>query len=268
MNESKMNVEDSAERPGQKADESQSDDLQSFLAGFDGEKLEAAEKPDEGKPKSKPQLSDLNALAESLGVEVKDLYSVQIPSSVNGAEAHTLGKLKDLAKDQDDLTVRALKFDESSRRRESELIAEEQRLAMLMESLPKTAIKPEILAKVEQRRLAKLSAECERTMELIPEWSDEAVRSEELKGIVEHLESFGVPGSFLVRHFDAATLRYVRENFVREKRLKEGLAKLKERKPTQQSKSGTVDKTARRGMPNGASPEDRRALSFLNQLSE
>lgn len=174
-----------------------------------------AEKQKTGKPKT------LAELAERLQLKPEDLYAVEVPMS--DGKAVKLGALKDTAAKQDAFTVRELEFEESRVRRESDYVRSLGELRELVASLPPSAVKPEVLEAVRRKHDANVRMERARTLEIIPEWADEAKRTEELAGMVEHLAGYGFPSNFLESLVDHRAIRYVRENYLREKRLKRAL---------------------------------------------
>jgi len=176
-----------------------------------------------GKPKA------LKDLAERLELAPEDLYGLEIPMAQG--EPLTLGKLKDIAAAQGDFTVRELKSEEERTRKESDLIRAQEELRELVDLLPEAARKPELLEKIRQRHAAKLSVERARTLDAIPAWNDEATREAELTGMVEHLQSYGFPANYLASVLDHRLLKFMRESYLREKRIRAALARVTDEKP-------------------------------------
>jgi hypothetical protein len=220
---------------------------------------ESAERQKETKPRA------LKDLAERLSMKDADLYSIEVPMS-NG-KSMTLGQLKDAAAKQDDVTLRELSFEEDRSRKEGELLRAQNELRELMATLPKTAIKPEVLEAIRQKHEGTMKRERERTLEVIPEWRNEAKRTEEIEGIVEHLKEYGFPANYLQTVVDHRTLRYIRESYMREQRLRRALDMVKQAPsaPATKSKPGAPRKpsTALRST-NGERPRDALARLFSN----
>jgi hypothetical protein len=232
----------------------------------DGGEQHPADKTKSAKPKPK----SIAALAETLGVDVKELYDVEVPSSRQGEKPYTLGRLKDLAAEQDDFTVRSLSLDEDRRRLESERVRSEQELREMLQSLPADALKPEM---VEKRRAAiktKQQQEHARLLDTVPEWRDEQTRLAELTGIAEHLNAYDIPESFLLLNFDHRLMRYVRENWQRKQRLEAALARVQERKPVTQAKSQKQDaqRTQRRASATAPSREQQQVGAFMDIIRQ
>jgi hypothetical protein len=185
---------------------------------------EAVETPSNAKPTS------LKALAETLEMEDKDLYDIEVPMA-NG-ESRTLGELKDLVAKQDDLDLRELQFEENRHESESALIKAKQEVQALIADLPENALRPEKLEAFRKKRDLQIAEERRMTLEVIPEWKDENTRLSEIKGIVEHLNGYGFPETYLGAVVDHKTLKYIRENWQREQRIRRALEQVKKGAPS------------------------------------
>jgi len=149
------------------------------------------------------------------------LYAVDVPMS--DGKSMKLGALKDAAAKQAEFSVRELAFEESRVQRESDLVRSLAELRELVATLPPNAVKPEVLEAVRRKHEANVKAERARTLEVIPEWADEGKRTEDIAGMVEHLAGYGFPSNFLESLVDHRAIRYVRENYLREQRVKRAL---------------------------------------------
>lgn len=205
-----------AEQSGDDAEEQADDD--------------ADEKPAKKKAKSKPK--NLDQLAEALELEVADLYDVEIPAKLKGAEALKLGKLKDLADEHGALTVKGLKLDEDRRTWEAGKMAAEQEFRELLRALPSDAIKPEALEKLRATLRTKQAQERELALEHIKEWNDPKVRADDLRGMVAHMRSYDLPESYLLTNFDHRLVRLIRDSWQRSETIRKALESVEERKPT------------------------------------
>lgn len=201
--------------------------------------------PAKRKPKSKPKT--LEELAEALELDVAELYDVEIPAKAKGAEALKLGKLKDLAAEHGDFTIRSLRLDEDRRAFEALKVTQDAEFRELLAQLPADAIKPEAMTKLRAVLDKRRAEEREATLEAIKEWNDEKVRAEDLKGMLAHLEGYGVPAAFLVANVSAGLMRFVRDSWKRAETIRKALEQVKERKPatpgrakTESEQSGAV----------------------------
>src|SRR5690606_25311843 len=110
-------------------------------------------------------------------------------------------------------------------------------LQTLLSSLPPSAIKPEVLEVARQKHAQALRMERQKTLEVIPEWQDESRREEELTGIVDHLNDYGFPKNYLETVYDHRTMRYIRDNYLREQRIRKALGQVKEVKTNPMARS-------------------------------
>jgi hypothetical protein len=229
--------------------------------------------PEQGEPgkaresasKAKP-IEGLKDLAERLELKPEDLYKVKVPMA-NG-ESLTLGEIKDLAAGSGDLTEREMRFEEDRSRREGELLRAQSELQTLIAALPKGAIKPEVLEAVQARHTATLKRERELTLDVIPEWRDEAKRTEEITGMIEHLKGYGFPENYLGTLTDHRSLRYVRDNWRREQRVRKALEQVGKGAPPATGKSkpsGRAPALPAPTRPTKGSDPRSRLLALLNR---
>lgn len=191
----------------------------------DGEKGAAA---GDGQKKAKPK--KFNDLAGTLGMELDDLYKLEIAAGTDGTPV-TVEQLKDLHAKQDDFTLRELQFEEQRQVKEGELIRAQDELRELMAALPEKAIKPEVLERLRKKRDETQTLERGKTLEAIPEWRDEKRRTEDIRGMVEHLKGYGFPENYLQSVFNHRSLKYIRDNWLRETRIRRALESVKSGKP-------------------------------------
>jgi hypothetical protein len=251
-----------AEKPQQKskietlADMFREPAKEEATAGENQQLGETAEKQPKVAPKA------LKDLAEKLGVRPEDLYGIEVPYA--DGKTRTLGQLKDLASKEGDLTVRELAIEEARTKKEAELHRDRAELSELIAALPREALKPEVINAIRQKHEATLKRERAKTLEIIPEWKDEAKRTEELTGIVEHLQSYGFPAHYLQSVSDSRTLKYIRENYLREQRLRRALEKVEAAAPSATTKSKPTGSAPKKpsSRPSGNTPQDRLAAIF------
>lgn len=201
---------------------------------------------------------DLAALAEKLGVEVKDLYAVEFP--MQSGENRTIGDLKDMLAGESEFQARTLEFEETRTRQENEMLRAKQDLQVIMQALPKEAIRQDILDKAHAAAAKHREHESARLLEVIPAWVDETIQDDDRAGMVEHLEQYGFDQSHLDGVHDHRMVKYIRDNWAREKRVKAAMEKYKvtttktrtqkasahapERQPTPQRVDRSRDKTS------------------------
>jgi hypothetical protein len=230
-------------------------------------KAEPAGKPAGEKPAAKDApLKSFNDLAGKLGMKLEDLYKLEVADSKTGKK-YTVEGLKGLLAEQDDHTVRSLQFEEKVRCKEADFTRAELELREQLASLPPDAIKPEALAKIRQSLNGKITLERQRTLEAIPEWADETVRTTELKGIVEHLEGYGLPAHFLLKNYEAGAVRFVRDSWKRAESIRKALESVAERKTPTPGTSKVRDKPAKPAAVSPSTSYDRAVSDFGNAIA-
>ncbi len=182
-----------------------------------------------------------NDLAGKLGMELDDLYKLEIAQAEDGS-ALTIENLKDQHAAQTDNSLREIEFEERRVKQESDLMQAQEELRELMAALPEKAIKPEVLQKVRDKHDAQMSLERKRTMEVIPDWSDDETRTRDIEGMAEHLQQYGYPVDHLQRVGDHRMIKYIRDNWQREQRIRAALAKVKAGKPNPTSRQKPATK--------------------------
>lgn len=210
----------------------------------DADESRQSAKPQEGepggKPKGKPKAFD--DVAERLGVDVKDLYGVEL--TTGKGKKVTLGSLKDLADKSEDFEVRETQFAERVAKQEAEWTRAQTEFAELMSLVDPKAIKPELRDKVRQKVDADVKRERELVLKTIPEWQDQTVREAELGAMVEFLKDFGIHESFLSATMNHKLFRLVRYATLQKQRIARALAKVETIK-----KPSTTGKGAPHGAP-------------------
>lgn len=201
----------------------------------DADESPAEAKPQEGKPKGKPKA--LKDLAERLELQPEDLYAIEVPMA--DGKTLSLGKLKDAAAKQDDLTVRELALAEKAAKQEAEWTRSQTEFAELLSQLDPKAITPQVREKVRAKVEASHKRERELVLQSIPEWQDATVREAELGAMVDYLKDFGLPESFLTSTMHHKLFRMVRDATLRKQRFDKALASVVPvKKPSTTGKSG------------------------------
>lgn len=176
-----------------------------------------------------------NDLAGKLGIELDDLYKLEVSQAEDGTPV-TVENLKDNHAVQVDFSMREIEFEERRTQQESEIMQAQEELRELMAALPEKAIKPEVLQKVRAKHEAQATLERKRTLEVIPAWQDQETRIADLTGMSEHLKQYGYPVNHLERVADHRQIKYIRDNWQRELRIRKALAAVKPGKPNPTTK--------------------------------
>lgn len=216
-------------------------------SGAKGAEGDQGEGPGKGKPgesqkTGKPK--SLDDVAERLGVEVKDLYDVEFKMGGDDGKTHTLGALKDAMAGQDSLEVDRLTFGEEKAKQESALMRAQSELTDIIAMLPKSAIKPELVRAITDRREQTLKREGSLTKDVIPEWKDEEVERKDRGEMQEHLSAYGYASNYLDNVLDHRTLKYIRDNMQRQQRIESALEKVKRVEKPGHKPSGKPTKPA------------------------
>lgn len=174
---------------------------------------------------SKPAAS-IDAAAKRLKMTAEDVYAIKVPMP-NGAEAVTIGDLKDRVGELVDLESRELAFDQRRQKSEGELMRAQQEMRELMAAVPKEHLTPALLDKARRRHDATMNMERERTLEFIPAWNDERKMEVDKTGMRTFMAEYGFDDTFLDTIVDHRALKFVRDMWLRDVRIKKALADVK-----------------------------------------
>lgn len=217
-----------------------------------------------GSHKAKPK--KFNDLAETLGVELSELYSLEIATSADGKPV-TVEMLKDHHAKRSEFSVAQLQWEEERTRQQSDLVRANSELRELLAAVPQKAIDPKVLEAVRNKHDATLTRERARTLEVIPEWKVETKRVEELAGMGEFLKRYGYPTGHLATIYDHRALLMIRDAWRRELRVKQALEAVEKVDTAPTPKPGKPDGGKAPKKPaSGPTPRGRAGLlSILNE---
>lgn len=189
---------------------------------------------EEGKPsgseKKAQPVKRFNDLAGATGLDLDALYKLEVSLS-EGGDPVTIEQLKDSYKQREDFSLRELEFEERRTQQESELLRASAELQEILQALPANAVRKDVLEKIRAKSEKTAAIERQRTLDAIPEWKDEARRTDELSAMVKHLEAYGIPKTYLQQVMDHRHFKYIRDNMLRERRIREAIAKVRAGKP-------------------------------------
>jgi hypothetical protein len=197
------------------------DDTEAGDAG-ESQSTDATGQGDRGE--SLPPPKTLSEAASLLKLDVTELYKLTIPDAHHEGESYTLGELKDNHEQVGEFTVKQLRWEEDRTKQQAELFAARQELEEVVTLLPKRVLESDALKAARQRLDTRASRERVKTLEVISEWRDEAVRTKDLTAMVEHMNGYGFPPEYLASVTDHKTLLYIRENMLRQQRVERALA--------------------------------------------
>lgn len=209
----------------------------------------------------------LEALSKRLGFKPEQIYNVKIPLA-DGAEPLTLGQLKDRVGELVDLETRETQFEQRRMQSEGELLRSQTELRELIGMIPKEHINPEIVNKIRKRHEANMAFERRQTLEFIPEWRDEKRAGEDLQGMIEFTKRWGFDEGFMATVHDHRAIKFIRDMYLRDKRIQAALAKVTTPDSKGQKTSAKTKKAAARPMQSqtnrkGAAPDTRQRLAAL-----
>lgn len=216
---------------------------------------------------SKPP-ETLEALSKRLGFKPEQIYGVKIPLA-DGAEPLTIGQLKDRIGELVDLETRETQFEQRRLRSEGELMRSQAEIRDILQMIPKEHIRPEIVNKIRQRHETNMAHERRMTLEHIPEWRDEKRAGEDLQGMIDLLGEYGFDETFIGSVHDHRAIKFIRDMYLRDKRIKAALAKVTTPENKGQRGSAKTKKAAAR--PNqsqsnrrtGVMPDQRSRIAAL-----
>ncbi len=234
--------------------------------GQDGDS-ESGASSETGKSKGKPK--NLEALAETLGIEAADLYKIEIPFDAGDgkSETKTLGEIKDSFADRSTFEVDKMAWEETRTKRENDLVKSTQELSEIVSMLPKSAISDQLLERVARRRADLVEQETRLTRQVIPEWSSEDVETQDRKAMSEHMADYGFPSGYIDSIVDHKTLRYIRESMLREQRITRALEQVKTVRKAGHKPSGKPSGKTAPTRKGGTSPSSRNR-SQVSQVAE
>lgn len=212
---------------------------------------------------SKPPES-MEELSKRLGFKPEQLYNVKIPLS-DGAEPLTIGQLKDRVGELVDLETRETQFEQRRMRSEGELLRAQTEIRELLAMIPKEHIRPEIVNKIRQRHDANMAFERRQTLEHIPEWRDEKRVAQDLQGMTEFLGEYGFDETFISTVHDHRAIKFIRDMYLRDKRIKAALAKVTI--PDTKGHRGSAKTKKAAARPSSQQPSTRRDGVAPNQQS-
>lgn len=235
----------------QAADGSQNDD-QALLDALQGEN--PAGDGESGESQTDDNGSEsltLNAVAEKLGVDVADLYNLEIQMPDNG-ESMKLSELKDLATEHTRGNMERLAWETEATKQRNELANGRQELQQMLGMIPAQMRTPEMLQRARQELAQSKEIETRALLDRVPEWRDPKVFEADQPVILEHIEQFGFGADDWGGLLDHRLQAYVRHNAMRERRIAELLQQAKGKRGSRAStgtgsgKPGSVNQTSQR----------------------
>lgn len=170
---------------------------------------------------SKP-VDSIDKLVKRLKVKPEDVYSIKVPMK-DGAEAMSIGQLKDRVGELVELETRQAQFDQRRIKAEGELLRAQSEMRELMALIPREQITPDLVNRVRKKQETTLARERELTLEHIPDWQDQKVYLADKKGMNEMLSNYGFDESFLETVVDHRAMKFIRDAYLTHSRIQKAL---------------------------------------------
>jgi len=178
-------------------------------------------------------VDSIDGVSKRLGLKPEEVYSIKVPMP-NGAEPLTIGDLKDRVGELVELETREAQFDQRRIKSEGEVLRAQTELRELISMIPKENIPAGIVDKIRKRHEATVNRERELTLEHIPQWQDEKTCEADIAGINELLSDYGFDDTFIATVVDHRALKFIRDMYLMDKRIKTALARVET--PTKRGK--------------------------------
>ncbi len=209
----------------------------------------------ESSQRAKP--TKFNDLAGTLNLELNDLYQLEVSTSEDG-EPVTIESLKDLHAKRGEIEMSAIEFEERRTSEEAKLLQAQTELREIIAALPSNAVKPEVLERIRAKHAEQSAQEQQRTLDVIPAWKDDKVREAEITAMTQHLTAYGFPVNYLASVVDHKQMKYIRDNWQREQRIRKALAAVKAGKPNPTTRQKPVKSAPKKNAVAGAKRRSHR----------
>lgn len=215
----------------------------------------------------------LDVLSKRLGFKPEQIYNVKIPLA-DGAEPLTIGQLKDRVGELVDLETRETQFESRRMQVEGELLRSQTEIRELLGMIPKEHINPAIVEKIRKRHETNMAFERKMTLEHIPEWRDEKRAGEDLQGMIDFTKRWGFDETFIATVHDHRAIKFIRDMYLRDKRIQAALAKVTtpdskgQRGSAKTKKAAAKPTQSNQNRKSGAIPNQQQRLAALFNQSE
>lgn len=172
---------------------------------------------------SKPP-RDITGAIKRLGVKPEEFDEVLIP--FEGSEPIKFKDLRARVGDLVNLETEQTRFETRRIQEEGRLLRQQSEMREILAMIPPANLSPQLVDKVRKRHNAMLEYERGMTMEHIPAWQSEARMAEDRTGINKMLTEYGFDSTFLESVTDHRALKFLRDMYLRDKRIKEALSKV------------------------------------------
>lgn len=230
--------------------------------------LDEDETPDDP---SKP-VDSLDRMMKRYNLTQEQVYDIKVPMK-NGAEALTIGQLKDKIEDLVTFETDVTEFEERRVRQEGELLRSQNEIRDLLASLPKDAIKPEVLEKLRNKQELTTRREKQLTLEIIPDWRDEKKRAADVDLMQGILSDYGFDEGFLNSVVDHRAVKLIRDYARMTARIRKSLEQVRDPKklgvrPSGKSKAAQKPSNSKRQRASSSVTQDDKIRDYFASHSD
>lgn len=172
-------------------------------------------------------IDSVDRASKRLGIKPDEFYNIKIQMK-DGAEALTVGELKDRVGELVEFETRETQFNQRRIAAEGRILNDQREVREILAMLPADVVQklPQLVERVRKKHEATLSREQQLTIEHIPEWTDETVAAKEKAEMTAFLGNWGFDDSFLNTIVDHRAMKFVRDVMMVDKKIKAALAKV------------------------------------------
>jgi len=174
----------------------------------------------QSEPEQEAKAESLKEYATRTGVDIKDLYALELSGG------QTLSQLSDRGKDLDKLDVSVTEHSRKEAEFASKQLEFNQAVADWAELVQRGENTPQALQNLQAQREQQLDRARLQTVELIPSWSDPAVMAQDKKQIGDFLSHFGFTAQDTENINDPRTHAMMRHVITLESRFQDALSKV------------------------------------------
>lgn len=228
----------------------------------------AGDESGKGGGSQKPKPKKFNDLAQALGVELNELYGLEIATAADGSPV-TVQTLKDHHAARSDFSVAQLRWEEERTRQNNELVRGNAELRELIAAIPRDKLDKSVLEKVQQRVAESERRERARTLEVITDWRDPETMKADIAGMSEWLrENYGYPMGYLQSVFDHRALLMMRDAWKRDLRIKAAIEEMDKEPPAPVGKGKATGKAPSKPPRESGQPRPRGRAGLVALLED
>jgi hypothetical protein len=150
----------------------------------------------------------LEALAEKLEVDVKDLYETVVP--MGEGESMTIGELKDLAADAGDIVTARAEIQLQRSENENSIMAAKSEIGQVVNMLG-GAVTPQVLERAKGELAIMAERERRATIEAIPEWGDSDTHQRDRQAMATRMAEYGYTQADISHVHDHRLIKFIRD---------------------------------------------------------